>query len=79
MIHLFNRRELLTTTGMELQAKVRNILADNKIPYRVRVKSNIGGASRSRMVMPGTRMESMYQYYIYVKKSDYEKAKYLIQ
>ena len=79
MIHLFNRRELLTTISMERQAEVRNILADNKIPYRVCVRNNVGGMSRSRMVMPGTRMESMYQYYIYVKKSDYEKAKYLIQ
>ena len=79
MIHLFNRRELLTTTSMEQQSNVRNILADNKIPYRVRVRNNAGGMSRSRVVMPGMQTEYMYQYYIYVKKTDYEKAKYLIQ
>ena len=78
MIHLFNRKELLLTTSMERQAGVRDILAANGIEYRVRVRSNIGGMSRSRTVLPGTRMEAMYQYYIYVKKDDYEKAKYLI-
>ena len=79
MIHLFNRKELLTTASMEQQAKVRDALAANGIEYRVHVKSNTGGLSRSRTVMPGTRMETMYQYYIYVKKEDYEKAKYLIK
>ena len=79
MIHLFNRQELLTTSNMEYQARAREILAANGIDYRVRVKSNTGGMSRSRMVMPGTRMEMMYQYYIYVKRTDYEKAKYLIR
>lgn len=77
MIHLFNRKELLTTASMEQQSRVRDVLAANGIAYRVRVKSNTGGMSRSRMVMPGTKMEYMYQYYIYVKKEDYEKAKFL--
>ena len=76
MIHLFNRKELLLTSNMERQAKVRDILAANQIPYRIRTSSNI---SRSRTVMPGMRMDMLYQYHIYVKKVDYEKAKYLIR
>ena len=79
MIHLFNRKELLTTASMERQAQVRDILAANGIDYRVRVRNNISGASRSRTVVPGMRMDMMYQYYIYVKRADYEKAKYLIR
>lgn len=79
MIHLFNRRELLTTTSMEHQARVRDVLSANGVDYLVRVKSNTGGMSRSRTVMPGTRMELMYQYYIYVKKDDYENACFLIR
>ena len=79
MIHLFNRKELLTTSNVEQQSRVRDLLAANGIDYRVRVKSNTGGMSRSRTVLPGTRMELMYQYYIYVKKDDYEKAKYFIR
>ena len=76
MIHLFNRKELLLTSSMERQARVRDILASNNIPYRVRTSSNI---SRSRGMIPGMRMDLMYQYHIYVKRSDYEKAKYLIK
>jgi len=74
MIHLFNRKELLITSSMEQQARVRDILDANHIPNRVRTSSNI---SRSRGVIPGMRMDLMYQYRIYVKRSDYEKAKAL--
>ena len=45
MIHLFNRKELLLTSSMERQARVRDMLAANKIPHLVRTSSNI---SRSR-------------------------------
>ena len=76
MIHLFNRRELLLTSSMERQARVRDVLAANGIPYRVKTSSNI---SRSRGVMPGMRMDMLYQYRIYVKKDDYEKARHLIR
>ena len=76
MIHLFNRKELLMTTSMERQARVRDMLAANKIPYLVRTSSNI---SRSRGVIPGMRMDMLYQYRIYVKRSDYEKAKFLLK
>ena len=76
MIHLFNRKELLLTSSMERQARVRDVLAANNIPYQVRTSSNI---SRSRGVMPGMRMELMYQYRIYVKRADYEKASSLLR
>ena len=76
MIHLFNRKELLMTSSMERQAKVRDILATNNIPYRVITSSNL---SRSRGVMPGMRMDLMYQYHIYVKRADYEKASSLLR
>ena len=76
MIHLFNRKELLLTSSMERQARVRDMLAANKIPYLVRTSSNI---SRSRGVMPGMRMDMLYQYRIYVKRCDYEKAKFLLK
>ena len=76
MIHLFNRKELLLTSSMERQARVRDMLAANKIPYLVRTSSNI---SRSQGVMPGMRMDMLYQYRIYVKRSDYEKAKFLLK
>ena len=76
MIHLFNRKELLLTSGMEHQARVRDLLAANGIPYRVKTSSNL---SRSRGVLPGMPMDVRYQYRIYVKKEDYEKAKSLLR
>ena len=76
MIHFFNRKELLLTSSMERQASVRDILAANHIPCRTRTSSNI---SRSRGMLPGMRMDMMYQYHIYVKRGDYEKARYLIR
>ena len=76
MIHLFNRKELLLTSSMERQARARDMLAANKIPYLVRTSSNI---SRSRGVIPGMRMDMLYQYRIYIKKDDYEKARHLIR
>ena len=76
MIHLFNRKELLLTSSMERQARVRDMLAANKIPYLVRTSSNI---SRSRRAIPGMRMDLLYQYYIYVKRCDYEKANFLLK
>ena len=76
MIHLFNRKELLLTSSMERQARVRDMLAANDISYLIRTSSNI---SRSRGVMPGMRMDMLYQYRIYVKRCDYEKAKYFIR
>ena len=76
MIHLFNRKELLLTTSMERQARVRDVLEANGIPCQVRCRSNY---SRSRTVMPGMQPDAMYRYYIYVKKEDYEKAKALIR
>ena len=79
MIHIFNRKELLLTNNIQQQTKVQDILADNGIEYFVKAKSTAGGFSRSRTVLPGTRMEAVYQYYIYVKKQDYEKAKHLIR
>ena len=75
MIYLFNRRELLLTNSMERQARVRDALAEKGIPCQVRCRSNY---SRSRTVLPGTQLDAMYRYYIYVKKEDYEKAKALI-
>ena len=77
MIHLFNRKELLLTTSLEQQAKIRDTLAANGIECFVKARSHVGGFARSRTVIPSMKQEFLYQYYIYVKRTDYEKAKYL--
>ena len=79
MMTLFNRRELITTFSMEKQAKVRDILSQNGIEYRVRTNSHPSGSTaRGRTGTYGLSADSAYQYSIYVHKQDYDKAVYLI-
>lgn len=79
MIHIFNRKELLITWSMQDLAQIRDILVSNHIEYRIRtVNTGRTASSRARTGTAGLRTDVMYQYYVYVKKDDYEKAKYLI-
>ena len=79
MLTLFNRRELITTFSMEKQAKVRDILSQNGIGYRVKTNSHSSGTyARGRTGSHGLNADHAYQYTIYVHRNDYEKAQYLI-
>ena len=83
MLTVFNRRELLTTFSMEEQARVRDILAQNRIDYRVKAvsptaRSTFGDVGRSRTGSFGVNGDCAYQYYIYVHKRDYDRARSLI-
>ncbi len=79
MITIFNRRELLTTYSMEKQAQVRDALSQNGINYRIKTDSRSSGSyTRGRTGSFGQSSNYAYQYTIYVHRSDYEKACYLI-
>jgi len=79
MITLFNRRELITTFSMDAQAKVRDILSQNGIHYRIKTGSHSSGTyARGRTGSYGQNPAYACQYTIYVHKSDYEKALHLI-
>ena len=84
MLTIFNRRELLTTCSMKEQNRVRDILAQNGIDYRVKAvnpsaRSPFAGTSgRSRRGSLGINMDCAYQYYIYVHKKDYARAQALL-
>ena len=83
MLTIFNRRELLTTVSMEEQDRVRDILAQNHIDYRVKTvnpsaRNTFVGSGRSRTGSFGVDMNCAYQYYIYVHKNDYARAQSLI-
>ena len=83
MIHIFNRKELLITWSLKELAEVRDILASNGIAYCVKTgnlarTSPYSAGTRSRTGSFGLRSDAMYQYSIYVKNVDYEKAKHLI-
>lgn len=83
MLTVFNRRELLTTFSMEEQNRVRDILAQNNIDYRVKTvnpsaRSAAAGSGRARTGSFGIDMDCAWQYYIYVHKKDYDRARSLL-
>lgn len=83
MITIFNRKELCATFDMKEQTRVRSILADNKIDYSVKTTNRMSASpmaagERNRAGAYGQSTDNMYEYQIFVRKSDYEKAKQLI-
>ncbi len=83
MITIFNRKELLLTYDMQRQGDVRAVLQNNRIPYRVKVTnryspSPFSNRPRSHTGTFGADPARLYEYKIYVKKADYEKAKFLL-
>ena len=79
MITIFNRKELLITYDMNKQSEVRTILQNHKIEYSVKVKNllsptPLSSGSRGHMATPGVDIKKSYEYKIYVKKLDYERA-----
>ena len=82
MIILLNRKELLLTHSLEQQAKVREILQAEEIDYDVKTRNsqNRGSISsrRGQHGSFGMNMDAYYEYRIFVKKADYERAEYLI-
>ena len=83
MLTIFNRKELFVAYDMGRQAEIRNTLAANGIDYKVKVVNHstvsLGGEmTRVRTGSFGERANFSYEYIIYVKKRDFERAKYLI-
>ena len=81
MIHLFNRKELTITYSMEMQAKIRSILAAAGIDYRIKTSSAPGfsAGSRSRSGSFGISADNACEYIFYVKRDDYDRAVLLIR
>ena len=83
MITIFNRKEVLVTFDMKEQARVRGILANNGVDYRIKTvnrmsPSAVPAGGRGRVGTVGQRPDTTLEYIFYVKKSDYEKALRLI-
>ena len=84
MITVFNRKELLITYDMTKQNEIRAILRDHNIKYDVKVKnllspSPLHVAARSYIGSHGIDLTKSYEYKIYVRKADYERALELIR
>lgn len=83
MISIFNRKEFVITYDMKKQSEIRTVLKNNEIEYKVKVKNilsptPLSSGSRAHMGAVGIDLSKAYEYKIYVKVSDYEKALYLI-
>ena len=64
---LFNKKELILTHDFKKQAHIREILAKGNIEYLL-----------NPILLSWSLNRSYPEYKFYVKKEDYEKAKYLI-
>jgi hypothetical protein len=67
VITIFNRKQLIITYDITVQAKIRDILAMNNVDYRI------------HPIMLSARTYTPPEYKIYVKKTDYDYASYLIR
>ena len=82
MITVFNRKELIVTMSMDVQAKVRDVLATNNIDYSIKTKNLQASPwyanSRSRTGSFGINSDYSYEYKIFIRAEDYDIAQVLI-
>lgn len=81
---LFSKREVYNGNSIEVSAKIREILANHNIPYKLDIVSHSGqwtsrGAVRSITGSTGLNLDLDRQTIIYVKKSNYDEAVHFIQ
>lgn len=77
MITIFNRKELISTFDMRKQGNIRQVLAQNKIDYNVKIfnrESTSSFLTRGRTAIGTYGKKSETEYVIYVRKIDFEKA-----
>lgn len=78
MINFFNRKEILNTVDPAQKARVCEILEANGIDYFTQVVNRGVHGVRYRTGTYGIDMSKLYRYIVYVKRSEAEKAIYLI-
>lgn len=82
MITVFNRKRLFSSFSVKEQAALREALAAQKIPYIVNAVNISGGFGRADVRAStggaGLNMDCVYEYIIYVRKKDYERANALL-
>ena len=83
MLTVFNRKEVAATYDMAEQSRVRRILAENHIDYRVKVINRKSPSAfsdtRARTGTFGEKPELFYEYFIYVHKRDAEEAQLVLR
>lgn len=83
MITIFNKKELCITYSMKEQSDIRYALASNKIDYQIRTinrmsASPFSSGQRARSGSLGNNKDLNNEYIFYVRKVDYDNAKYAI-
>lgn len=82
MITIFNRKELSITLDMKRQSEIREILSANNIEYVVKTtnlqSATVVGSQRAYTGNYGINQDYSYEYKIYVRKKDFDKAVCLI-
>ena len=73
MITIFNRKELLITLDMKKQSEIREILSANNLQ-----SATVVGSQRAYTGNYGINQDYSYEYKIYVRKKDFDKAVCLI-
>lgn len=83
MITIFNRKELCITYSMKNQSEIRDTLSSNNIDYQIKTvdrmsSSLFSSGSRGRVGLFGQNMNNNYEYIFYIRKIDYDNAKFII-
>lgn len=84
MITIFNRKELFITYDVQKKSNVCELLNSQGIDYDVKTKnisnpSPMMAGSRSRTGGMGINSDNSYEYKIFVKKEEYDKAVAIIK
>ena len=83
MITIFNRKRLFSSFSVKAQASLREALAAHKIPYIVNAVNIAGGFGRADIRAAaggvGRNLDYAYEYVIYVRKKDYQRAEDLLR
>lgn len=78
MIPFWNRKELTMTLSLDRQTEIRSLLTKHGIDYLIKTRYSRGSYSQ-RTFRPAHMPEYSAEYYIYVRRSDYDNAKRLIR
>ena len=79
MIHLFNRKELITVLSDQQLYRLQSALSATGIPYHTKVNNTPFFASDRCHGTPFINQDASHPCIIYVKNSDYDRAKAAIQ
>ena len=83
MFTFFNSESLWIGFEMDRFNQIRDVLDNNSIPYKYKVRNHLGqfsgrGTIRGSKGSFGNPTEQMYQYEVFVYRKDLEKAKFVI-